>query len=456
MVRQLSSLDVQFLNAETRTSPTHIGMLVVLDPSGVPGERVTVDDVRAVVASRLHLIAPLRWRLKQVPLGLDLPYWVDAGSVELGRHVHGARLPAPGTEQQLAELVAGLAERPLPRDRPLWECHLIDGLADGRQALYAKVHHAVVDGVSGAEVLGVLFDVTAAPRQECPPPSRLVPEAAPGAASLVARAVLDNAVRNWVTVRRVPGTVAAVRGLGPVAASRAAFNAPLSSRRSVAFASVPLADVQQVKDALGLTVNDVVMALCSSALRRWLRDRGAAILGPLVAAIPVSVRTKDQLGTAGNRFSLMLTELPVDEADVVARLRRLQSSLAEAKRRTAATPADVLQRVSDSVPQFWNGLATRLVARAVPRTHPLINLLVSNVPGPPVSLYVAGARVLATYPVSVVSDLTGGINITVTSYDGQLHVGVVGCPDIAPALDDLARYLCEALDEMRSVLPVAV
>jgi WS/DGAT/MGAT family acyltransferase len=456
MARQLSSLDTQFLNAETRTTPTHIGLLVMLDPSGVPDGRVTVEDVRAVVASRLHLIAPLRWRLQPVPFGLGLPYWLDGGAVDLSRQIHQVRLPRPGTDQQLAEQVAGLAERSLPRDRPLWECHLIDGLADGRQALYAKVHHAVIDGVSAAEVLGVLFDVAPSPAAVSPPPSPLTAEAAPGTAALISRAVIDNTVRGWRMVLRAPQTVAAVRGLGPVAGSATDFNAPLSSRRTVAFGSVPLAEMKRIKDAFGLTVNDVVMALCSSALRRWLYDRGTPVTAPLVAAIPVSVRTNAQAGTAGNRFSLMLTELPVDEAEVVARLRRLQASLGAAKQRTAAAPTDLLQRLSESLPQIWHGVGTRLLARALPRIHPLINLLVSNVPGPQVSLYVAGAQVIATYPLSVVSDLTGGINITVMSYEGQLWVGVIGCPDVAPAVGDLARYLCEALDEMRSVLPAAV
>lgn len=202
--RQLSALDVQFLNAETATTLTHVGGLSVLDPSGAPSGAITVGDLRELVASRLHLVAPLRWRLHQVPLGLDLPYWVDSGSVDLDYHIREVRLPKPGTDELLGEQVAHLAESPLDRDRPLWECYLIHGLAGGRQALYTKVHHALIDGVSSAEVLAMVFDLTRQPRDVPPPQGEQQAEAAPGAVQMLGHGARRALTNPWHLLRAAP------------------------------------------------------------------------------------------------------------------------------------------------------------------------------------------------------------------------------------------------------------
>ncbi|MDT4970874.1 MAG: diacylglycerol O-acyltransferase / wax synthase [Pseudonocardiales bacterium] len=482
--RQLSSLDAQFLNAETSTTLTHVGGVTILDPADAPGGPVTVAGLRTLVGSRLHLVAPLRWRLHEVPLGLDLPYWVDAGTVDLAHHIREVHLPAPGTDAQLGEQIARLAETPLRRDRPLWECYLVHGLAGGRQALYTKVHHAMIDGVSAAEVLAVVLDLDPEPRQVPPPDAAVPAEPSPGAAEMLQRGVRRTATLPLQLLRSAPdmlphvldlpgaanapgaglfgnlaGSLARFVGRSsapalperPPPAPMTPFNGPITARRDFAFTDLPLDEVKAVKNALGFTVNDVVMALCTTALRRWLIDHDALPEHPLVASIPVSVRTPEQFGTAGNQISFMLTALPTDEADPARRLGLLHTSLAGAKRRFSATPARLLHEFSAALPQAMHGLASRAVLRAATISGPPFNLFVSNVAGPQVPLYAAGARVTGNYPVSVVSDIGGGINITVMSYDGHLDFGIVVCRDMVPDVWDIARHLRDALTELTEV-----
>ena len=481
--RQLSSLDAQFLNAETATASIHVGGVTVLDPAGAPGGPVTLDALRALIGSRLHLVAPLRWRLHQVPLGLDLPYWVDAGSVDLQHHVREVHLPAPGTDEQLGEQIARLAEAPLRRDRPLWECYLVHGLAGGRQALYTKLHHAMIDGVSAAEVLAIVCDLEPQPRELPPHNNAARAERAPSTAEMLQRGARRTASIPVQLLRSAPemvphlldlpgaasapgagllgglaGRVARLVGrAGPTLPARpppppmTPFNGPITAQRAFAFSALPLDEVKAVKNALGFTVNDVVMALCTTALRRWLIDHDALPAGPLVASIPVSVRTPDQIGTAGNQISFMLTALPTDVPDPGLRLQVLHASLGAAKERFRSTPARLLHLYSAALPQALHGLASRAVLRAATFNRPPFNLFVSNVPGPQVPLYAAGARVTGNFPVSVVSDIGGGINITVMSYDGHLDFGIVVCRDMVPDVWDIAGHLREALTELTAL-----
>jgi diacylglycerol O-acyltransferase len=485
--RQLSPLDAQFLNAETSTTLTHVGAVTILDPAGALSGMITVEGLRALVGSRLHLVAPLRWRLHQVPLGLDLPYWLDVGTVDLGHHIREVHLPAPGTDEQLGAQIAFLAETPLDRDRPLWECYLVHGLAGGRQALYTKVHHAVIDGVSAAEVLAVVLDLDAQPRQVPPPDGDVRAESSPGALEMLDRGARRSATLPVQVLRcapsmlphlldlpgaaNVPGAallgtlarrVARLAGRQPVPPLPARppvppttpFNGPVTAQRAFAFAALPLDEVKAVKNVLGFTVNDVVMALCTTALRRWLIDHDALPDVALVASIPVSVRTPEQFGTGGNQISFMLTALPTDVADPGRRLQVLHTSLAAAKERFRATPARLLHEFSAVVPQALHGLASRTLLRAAALGAPPFNLFVSNVAGPQVPLYAAGARVTGNYPVSVVSDIGGGINITVMSYDGHLDFGIIVCRDMVPDVWDIAGHLRDALTELTDLTKI--
>jgi diacylglycerol O-acyltransferase / wax synthase len=480
-MKQLSSLDAQFLALENSRQAGHFAGLAVHDPSTAPDGRLTAASMMELVRQRMHLLPPLRWRLIEVPLALDYPYWVDDDRFDLSYHVRGAALPPPGDDHQLAELVSRLHARPLDRDRPLWEMYVISGLASGYVAVYTKIHHAVVDGVSGAEITGLLLDLTPEVRT-MPPADPAVPQPRPGSLEMWGRALLGlprHQVRMLRSVPRalpnleettfsaLPGAARLGRLAGRIgalargqqnrvvraamAAPKTSFNQKLSPHRRFAFGRMDLQRVKAVKRAYEVTVNDVVVAMCAGAVRRWLLDHKELPDEPLIAQIPVSVRTSDQAGTYGNRILILAAPLHTDIVDPVARLRATAASLAEMKQRHRALPAELLSDVNHFIPPALFSRAARatlaLATTAVGR--PTWNLVVSNVPGPQVPLYCGGARLVDNYPVSVITDGMG-LNITVMSYDGHLDVGIVAdrdqMPDVWTLLDGLELSLSELED----------
>jgi WS/DGAT/MGAT family acyltransferase len=489
-MRQLSPLDAQFLAFEDDRNFGHVGGLGIYDPSTAPGGTFTLEHLSRLFSRRLHLLPPFRQRLAPVPLGLDHPYWVDDPDFDLDYHLRELALPAPGTDRQLGEQVARLHAQALDRSRPLWECYLISGLSGGRVALFTKIHHAAVDGLSGAEILSVMLDTDPSGR-EVDLPSPPVPGTAPpspwemlargllGLPSQSARAV--RALPSTLTtldanpaLRTVPGT-AAVSGLarrltgmadapsGPHPleshtgrAPRTVFNGPLSAHRRVAFASLPLAAAKAVKNHFGGTVNDVVVALCAGALREWLGARGELPASSLIAMVPVSVRTTEEAGTFGNRISAMMINLPTEEADPVERLRRTHEELSAAKTRHRMLPASLLADSSAIIPPAVAAVTSRLAFTLLSRTsiEPVANVIVSNVPGSPRPLYCAGARLLAQYPISAISDSVG-LNITILSYRDSLDVGIVGDRSQLGDAWPLAELLSKALDELAALVPRA-
>ncbi len=487
-MRQLSSLDAQFLNVESPTTVGHVGSLVVLDPSTAPGGRWDLESVRAVFEPRLHLAAPLRQRLVEVPLGLGRPYWVDDPHFDIEFHLRELALPGPGTREQLGEQVARIHARQLDRSRPLWEAYVITGLEGGRGAFYTKIHHAAIDGISGAEILETIMDLTAEPREVAPEDAPFVPRPMPSALSLVGRGVTELAFnpldtlatlpRSLQYVDRLPGAAnfpgarlfsesASLVGMalgGPLRslpatrelrAPRTPLNGSITAHRRFAYGSLPLAEVKLVKNHFGMTVNDVVMALAAAALRRWLLDHDALPVSPLVAAVPVSIRGKDSSGAEGNQISVMLAELPTHLRDPEARMRFTRESMLEAKRAFDAVPASLLQDLSALIPTALSGLAARALFKLATVPGVPFNLFVSNVPGPQLPLYVAGARVEGIYPVSAVTDLTGGLNITLFSYDGALDFGLIACREMVPDVWNLIGYLQDAMAEMLALVPEA-
>jgi WS/DGAT/MGAT family acyltransferase len=476
-VRRLSALDAQFLNVESRTTTGHVGAVVLLDPADTASGELTLDDVRDVLEPRLHLAAPFRERLVEVPLGLGYPYWADDPEFDLEYHLREVALPQPGTDAELGEQVARIHSRPLDRSRPLWEMYLVHGLADGRVALYAKIHHAAIDGVSGAEILAAIMDTTPEPRDV--DPGGWEPDRVPSAWELLPRALASVADRSldMVTglprslphltavpgVQRLPGiravgdAVTVVRAIvgfpsgqrtsRDLVAPRTPFNGPITAHRRVAFASLPLDEVKQVKDAFDMTVNDVVLALTTGVLRRWLLDRDALPTSPLVAAVPVSVRD-DRSESGGNLMSVMVVALPTNLPDPAARLGAVHQEVTAAKAEFDAVPATLLQDLATLMPTALSGLAARALFRVMTAPGALFNLFVSNVQGPQLPLYIAGAKVDAVYPVSAVSDVSGGLNLTLFSYDGALDVGLIACREMVPDLWVLAAYLRDELDAM--------
>jgi diacylglycerol O-acyltransferase / wax synthase len=472
-VQQLSGLDAAFLAMETHAVFGHVGSVCILEPATSP-EDVTLEKVTRLIESRLHLLPPFRRRLVTVPLGLDQPYWIEDPGFNIEYHVREIALPAPGDDRQLAEQAARLHARPLDRNRPLWEIYLIHGLSEGRIAIYSKVHHAAIDGVSGGDLLAATLDLTPEPREVEPDPWQ--PEPEPRALEMLARSAVSlaghpfRAARiTYDLARSLPALASApIRPRLPIVdrifprdqdlvlqpsglrAPPTPFNKAISPHRRWAFRSLDLNEVKAVKNKGGGTVNDVVMALSTGALRRWLLDHDALPEGPLIAAVPVSIRTKGVEG--GNQVSTMIAPLPTHLADPLERLEACRTAMGAAKEQHGALPATLLQDVTQFAMPALAGQAARLAARVrlLERVNPF-NLFISNVPGPNIDLYYAGAKLLAYYPLSAIAD-GQGLNITVCSLSGQLHFGLIADRELVPDLDAMAGYLVDELAQLRKAL----
>jgi WS/DGAT/MGAT family acyltransferase len=469
-MQQLSGLDNSFLAMESPSIYGHVSSLAIFEP----GERaLRFSEVRDLVAERLHLVTPFRRRLVGVPLGIDHPFWIEDPNFDLDYHLRHLAVPPPGDDRQLAELAAELAARHLDRRRPLWEMYVIEGLAGGAVAELTKIHHACIDGVSGAEILGVLLDIFPEPPPVAAPDEPWRPEHEPSQLSMLRRGVTGLVSRprvGWRLARRaVPRLGAIARNCSIPAptlrrtrellssptssAPRTPFNGMITPHRRFAFGSLPLADVKSVKQQLGGTVNDVVMAMCSGALRRWLTEHDALPATPLLAMVPVSVRTEEQRGTFGNRVSAMIVELPTDEADPVVRFERMQASMQIAKDQHHAIPADMLQDFAQFTPPSVLGMAGRAAARMkiLDRINPPFNVVISNVPGPQFPLYSAGAMLRGIYPLSAISDGVG-LNMTLMSYNGNLDFGLLACREMIP---DIGRLIDELGEELATLVKAA-
>jgi len=468
-VEQLSGLDGWFLAMETPSVYGHVGSVCIVDAKARPGveSQLTLESFTRFIESRLPLVPVFRRRLVPVPLGLDHPYWIDDPDFDIEYHVREIALPSPGSDRQLAEQVGRLHARPLDRTRPLWELYLITGLRGGRAAVYNKIHHCAIDGVSGSDILTAVLDPS--------PEGRPLPEVEvfegqrpPGSRWMLGRSALALARQPRQAVRVAADLVRSIPGIanavGPPLAHRligkddevllsqpglrapgTPFNAPLSPHRKWAFTDLPLTEVKKLRAGSERTVNDVVMALCAGALRRWLELHEALPPAPLVAAVPVSVRSQDQNGTYGNKVSMMLAPLPTNLADPGERLAAMHEAMRAAKDQHGAIPASLLADVTQFAMPALANQAWQLSAklRLMERVNPF-NLFVSNVPGPNVPLYYAGAELLAYYPVSALFD-GQGLNITVMSYRGNLYFGLVACPLLVPDLDVMAGFLREEL-----------
>jgi diacylglycerol O-acyltransferase / wax synthase len=488
-MRQLTPLDAQFLAIETSRTYGHVGGLAIYDPSTAPGGKLDIPEICALVSERLHLLPPFRWRLAQVPLGLDLPYWTEDEDFDIDFHIRESAVPPPGDDAQLARTVARIFARPLDRSRPLWELYLIHGLEGGRVALLTKVHHSVVDGVSGSEILTVLLDPSPEGREIEPPDEQDGPAGrSPGDLEMLGRGIAGLARQPLRALRSVPtalpnltelpganafpGVPALSRALtgarralgGPqdpgilevtgARPPRTCFNGPISGHRSFAFGSVSLDTVKAIKNEAGVTVNDVVVAVCAGAVREFLLERDELPDEPLVAMVPVSVRAEDEQGTFGNRISTMIVPIPTDVADPLGRLERAHQLLRSAKEHHAALPANLLTDASAFVPPAVAALAARTTVGILGRTRPPLNLVVSNVPGPRSPLYIAGARLEAHYPVSAVVDGVG-LNMTVMSYLDHVDFGIVADRDQIPDVWPLLRAAQHEVERLASELPGA-
>ncbi len=483
-MQQLSGLDNSFLIIETGGQLGHIASYATFDVSNLePGS--FFESLRDTIEERLHLLPPYRRKLAEVPLGLDRPYWIEDREFDLDFHLRHIAVPPPGDDQQQSELLSRLHARPLDRSRPLWEVYVIDGLEGGRVGFYSKIHHATIDGVSGSQMMEKLLDHDPNGDVIEPPKKRWVPDNDPSAVEMLmrgaagavfqpgrmARTIYRTARDVWesnellgaaargVGLDRLPLTRSILRRRGaevdadriPQApAPRTPWNAGITPHRRFAYFSQPLADYKTVKRAFGTTLNDVVMAVTGSALRRYLESIGEPVPSdPLKAMVPVSVRTESQTADYTNRVASIIAELATDEKDPVARLRRIHEAMAEAKRMQQATPATMMTDLTELAMPALLAQAARIAHRTkiLDRMNPPFNVIISNVPGPRESLYLGGAEMLSYYPISAITD-GQGLNVTLVSYRDQLYFGLIACRELVPDVWDFEGAFNESLQEL--------
>jgi WS/DGAT/MGAT family acyltransferase len=438
----------------------HVGGLMLVDPStaDVP---YSFESYRDYVAARLPRLPAFRRKLATVPLNLGRPLWVEDSDFDLDFHVHRTTVAPPGGDHETADVVADILSRSMDRSRPLWEMWVVEGREDGLIAVVSKVHHSTIDGITGANMLAELFDLEASPPPAAPVADDWEPERRPSDVRLVANAVLDMAGRPLGVAKLVPGAVLSVgklahrRGRGaagmpaPFRAPRTSFNATITAHRTVAYTSVPLADIKTIKNAFDVKVNDVVTAICSGALRHYLADRDELPERSLIAAIPISVhdRTDELEGTT--KVSIMFSSLASDIDDVGERLRYIATTNEGAKEDHELVGASTLQSWAEHAAPNTFSLASRVYSglRLADR-HPVVhNLVISNVPGPPLPLYFNGAKLARLHPLGPIMD-GAGLNITVLSYLDEIGFGLISCRELMPEIWSLADAVPGAVAEL--------
>lgn len=497
-LRPLSSLDALFLHLEAPEMPMHVAGLHLFEMPARRRHRY-VDDVRRLFAARLHLAPAFTRRLAPMPLDLANPVWIEDETVDLDRHVQRRVLPRPGTPAQLHALVARLHAQPLDRARPLWQTVVIEGLAGGEVAVYTKIHHAAVDGAAGVALAAALMDLAPQPvpgraarskraAHEYNPSPRelltalgtgtlmqwravgaLLPQLAQQGGKAALRALREALAQPAATDANArTATRAALRSPAPAQRSlsrsllsalalapRTPLNRSITPRRSLTTLSLPLPAIKGTAKALDATINDLVMAICATALRNWLTRHDGVPRQPLVAAVPFSLRPAGDTAQ-NNQVSMMLTELATQEADPLKRLAAIRASMARGKRVIGGATSGLKALIPTDLPSLGTPWLISSLAALYARTHladrmrPVANVVISNVMGAPVPLYMAGAKMTHYWPLSIVVHSVA-LNITVQSYDGRLEFGLVACRDALPRVDELAVLLQAAADEYEAL-----
>jgi WS/DGAT/MGAT family acyltransferase len=461
---RLTALDTSFLHMEDNL-PSHMHVASVTIFYGDPPP---YEDFVEGLASRLHLVPRYRQKLAFVPLNQGRPRWVDDPTFNIKYHVRATALPPPGGEEELRALAGRVFSQRLDRDKPLWEAWLVEGLEGNRFALLSKTHHALVDGVSGADLMTVMFDVS--PEPAVPPALRdtWLPRPLPSGTLLLAEALMERTtepaeigrtlrhavrgprefVRN--TLEAVGGVTALARGtLRPAPASP--YNGAIGPHRRFTWVRVSLADVKAIKNALGGTVNDVVLATVAGALRRHLHGRGVSTQDlTLRAMVPVSVRSDLEQGALGNRVAAMMAPLPVWCENPAVRLDIVQDAMRSLKSSGQAVGAEVLTRIGGFAPSTIMAQATRMAAR-----QRAFNLVVTNVPGPQFPLYVQGHELLDVFPMVPLA-MNQRLGIALMSYNGAINFGLIGDYDSMPDLEDVAHALAASLEELAETAGVTL
>jgi WS/DGAT/MGAT family acyltransferase len=454
---RLTGLDSSFLHLERDGTQMHVASTTLFEGPAPP-----YVDFRDHIESRLHLVPRFRQKVRFVPLGQGRPVWVDDPHLNLGYHVRHTSLPAPGSEQQLRTLAARIFSQQLDRSKPLWELWLVEGLKGGRFAIVGKTHHAMVDGVSGVDITTVLFDLEQEPVETPVESEPWIPQPEPNGAQLMAESIVERAIypreiaRGLRRLVRGPRRAVSRAADAAIAAGTFAwtgigapdspFNFDVGSHRRFAWVRASLADMKMVKNELGGTVNDVILAAVAGALGRYMRSRGHSTVGlELRAMVPVSVRTAEQRGALGNQVTAMMAPLPVWCEDPRRRMEIVRTSMGDLKQSKQAVGASLITQLADFAPPTIAGQAARLQSR-----QRFFNLVVTNIPGPQFPLYLMGRRMERVFPMVPLAK-NQGVCIGIMSYDGQVNFGLIGDYDGMPGLEDLAGDLEASITELIEV-----
>jgi diacylglycerol O-acyltransferase len=457
---RLNAIDEAFFSIEQKNAPMHLASILVFEAGELrqPDGGVNATAIRAHIASTLHRVPRYRQKIAWIPFA-GRPVWVDDRRFDLDHHVRHTSLPRPGNDGQLKRLSAHIMEQPLDRDRPLWQLHIVEGMEGGRFALIAKVHHCMVDGVSGIDLLKVLLNPL--PGVDSTDPPRFTPRPSPGGFELYRDEML----------RRIARRVKALRDLGsflahPVDApqsvrsrvaalskllegmfrrpSPAPFNRPISAQRRIDWLTMALEPIEGIRRSLGGSLNDVVLSVVSGALRRYLTRRKVRVSAMTFRAMtPISLRAEHQHGALGNKVSAWIVDLPVSEPSPRERLRRIHRATQELKASTQPVGATVVTEMSEWT---YSPLLVSLTAKHLTRLLPC-NLVVTNIPGPQFPVYMLSATMCEAFPLVPLTDGLG-LNVAVMSYDGKLCWGFNADYDLVPDLDVFVRAMKEAFQEL--------
>jgi diacylglycerol O-acyltransferase len=451
---RLTSIDASFLSNESSSSHMHVGAVLIFE-----GPPPKYEDLLAHVQSRLELVPRFRQKLAFPPLEAGRPLWVDDPTFNLGYHVRHTALPEPGAENQLMRLTGRVFSQALDRSKPLWELWLVQGLEQNRFALLSKTHHALVDGVSGVDIATVLFDVKPVP-EPVEEVEDWAPKPEPSSVELIARGVTDLAE---VPIKAAGRLAAAIRNPRPAArrvgegleaisevawnfanpAPEVPLNVEIGTHRRFVWMRSELATFKRIKDALGGTVNDVVLTAVSGGLRKWLQARGVKTEGlELRALVPVSIRAEDERGRLGNRIAAMRGPLPVYVEDPVRRLGVVREAMGELKQSKQALGAEVIARFNDFAPPTLLAQASRINF-----STRLFNLIVTNVPGPQMPLYVLGRELEDVFPVAFLPE-NHALAIAIMSYNGGIDFGFLADYDSMEDVGYLSRCIEDSLEEL--------
>ncbi len=454
-MNRMSAQDASFLHIENDESPMHVGGVSIFEGPPPP-----FDDVTSMIEAKLALVPRYRQIVRFVPAALARPVWVDDPHFNLGYHVRRTALPQPGGDDELRTLVGRVMSQNLDRAKPLWEMWVVEGLDEARWALVSKVHHAMVDGIASTDLMTVLLDKERNP--ERPGPQPWTAEPMPGTARLLADAILERAVNPFLAAEQLVGAMRAPRQLAGIigdtsrglagfagvarrgSGEASSLNGPLGPHRRWGWARGRLSDVQLVRHAFGGTVNDVVLAAITNGFRELLSSRGESVDRVLRTLVPVSVRRAGERGTYNNRVSAIFAELPVAIEDPVQRLESINAQMAGLKESRQAVAGEALTSLSGFAPPMLLALGARLASRLPQRT---LNTGTTNVPGPQFPLYLAGRRLLESFPyIPLFAQVR--VAVAIFSYDGALSFGISGDYDTAPDIGVLSQGIERGLGEL--------